>query len=229
MRRIYNLLASFNLGLWLTAAVMLLLAAGSFSDGASEAGSINDLPLLQWLREAPLSSSWWLWGAVGVLALLALNTLLCSIESLRMKLGRGNLLAALAPQMMHLGFLLIILAHLFSASGGMKRVLEVREGSALALPGGDAVRFERITAVAGMRGMLTSLGAELRFADGSAASIAPNRPAFRGGFGIYIKDAVAFPFPAALVEVHREPGARWALAGALLFLAGNLVLLARRR
>jgi hypothetical protein len=33
------------------------------------------------------------------------------------------------------------------------------------------------------------------------------------------------PFPAALIEVSREPGAIWALVGGLFFLAGMITLL----
>jgi hypothetical protein len=38
-----------------------------------------------------------------------------------------------------------------------------------------------------------------------------------------------YPTRAALVEIHREPGAGIALAGALLFTIGNIVLLSVRR
>ncbi|MBC7961702.1 MAG: hypothetical protein H7Y05_02015, partial [Steroidobacteraceae bacterium] len=58
--------------------------------------------------------------------------------------------------------------------------------------------------------------------------IAPNQPWFSGGYGVYIKQAEEYPLRRALLEVHREPGAGMALAGALLFSVGNIVLLAVR-
>jgi len=33
------------------------------------------------------------------------------------------------------------------------------------------------------------------------------------------------PFPVAMIEVSREPGAPWALAGGILFIAGMVTLL----
>jgi hypothetical protein len=58
--------------------------------------------------------------------------------------------------------------------------------------------------------------------------ISPNHPWFAKGFGVYIKQAEAFPFKRALLEVHHEPGAAMALAGSLLFLVGNVLLVVIR-
>lgn len=55
--------------------------------------------------------------------------------------------------------------------------------------------------------------------------IRPNSPSFQDGFGIYIKTVQSEPFPAALIEVSREPGAFWALVGGVLFLTGMITLL----
>jgi len=117
--------------------VCLFLAVGSFSGGGAEGGSINDLPLFRWLRETPFVLSWWLWVAIALLALLALNTVLCSIESVRMKYRRTGFLILIAPQVMHAGFLLIVLAHLFSAWGGYKQVMPVQEGGVITCPDGS--------------------------------------------------------------------------------------------
>jgi len=44
-----------------------------------------------------------------------------------------------------------------------------------------------------------------------------------------LKEVGLFPNRAALIEIHREPGAGLALAGALLFTVGNVLLLAVRQ
>jgi hypothetical protein len=41
---------------------------------------------------------------------------------------------------------------------------------------------------------------------------------------VYIKQAEVYPFKRALLEIHREPGAGMALAGALVFTVGNALL-----
>jgi len=228
---IYRYLASLNLGLWLMGGVLLLMAVGSFASGGEGGSSINDLPLFIWLRETPLATSWWLWATIGLLAALAVNTVFCSIESLRNKWERGNFLVRIAPQVMHLGFLLIMVAHLFSAWGGFKQVMEVGEGSTIGFPDGGVVQVGRIDSTIGPMGMPKDFSAQVRTVAGGTESgtMRPNRPFFYRGFGIYLKEVGFVPEPVALVEIHREPGAGWALAGALLFTAGNIVLLAVRR
>src|SRR5512138_1621356 len=134
LRNLYNRLASLTLGIWLLGGVMLFLAIGSFLQG--EGSTINEVPLLLWLREVPLAESWWLWVSLLLLAPLALNTVLCSIDSLSVKWQRGSFLTRIAPQAMHLGFLFIMVAHLQSASGSFKQAEQVGEGAAITFPDG---------------------------------------------------------------------------------------------
>ena len=229
LRTFYERLASLNLGLWLTGGVILFLGIGSFAGGGEGAGSINNMALFAWLAESPVSLSWWLWTTVALLALLALNTVLCSVESLRSKAGSSRFLAIIAPQVMHAGFLLIVLAHLFSAWGGARHLLPVREGESVSFSGGGAVQIVNLRLETGPMGMPTAYSAEVRDPAGAMSTISPNHPAFHRGYGIYLKQVELYPYRAALIEVHREPGAGLALAGALFFTVGNIVLLAVRR
>lgn len=230
LKVLYNRLASLNFGLWLLGGVMFFLAAGSFLQG--EGSGINEIPLLLWLREVPPGESWWLWAALVVLALLALNTVLCSIDSLSAKWQRGSFLVRIAPQLMHLGFLCIMIAHLQSATGSFKQGLQVESGSAITFPDGSRVVFTDFAATYGKRGMPTDYSATLGYSvNGTPGSaiIRPNHPFFYQGHGIYIKDIAPPPLKAALVEVHKEPGAGMALTGGIIFTIANLILLARRR
>ena len=231
MGKVYRYLVSLDLGLWLMVGVLLFMALGSFLSGGENGSSINDLPLFLWLREVPLAASWWLWGTIGLLALLAVNTVLCSMESLGKKWERGSSLVRIAPQVMHLGFLLIMVAHLVSARGSFKQAMEVGEGSTIGFPNGGVVQVGRIDSTIGPMGMPTAFSAQVRTlgGDGAFGSMSPNHPFFYRGFGIYLKEVGFMPAPVALVEIHREPGAGWALAGALLFTAGNVALLTVRR
>ncbi len=232
IRKIYDRLASLTLGLWLMGGVIVLLAAGSFTGGGAEGSSINDLPLFAWLGSAPLTQSWWLWGTIALLALLVLNTVLCSIESLRLKYQRGTLLRLIAPQVMHLGFLLIVLAHLASAYGSFKGSGGVMEGETIHLPGGGRVQVTNLQVEPGPMGMPSDYSATVTMGGEDSertATVRPNHPAFYRGYGIYLKEVELFPVRGAFIEVHREPGAGLALAGALLFTVGNVVLLAVRR
>lgn len=229
IRKLYETLGSLNLGLWLMAIVTLLMAIGSFTTGPEESARLNSMPLFVWLVETAPATGWWLWLTVAVLAVLALNTVFCSIESLRQKAGRPGLILRLAPQVMHAGFLLIVLAHLLSSVGGLKEGLQVGEGSVITFPDGGRVRIEQLAAEVGMRGYVTEFSASVAAPDGRRWVIRPNEPFFYEGFGIYLKQVEPFPRPLGIVEIHREPGAGLALAGALLFTAGNVVVVSRRR
>ena len=210
------------------AGVTLLMGIGSFATGPEEIARLNSMPLFAWLTETPPATAWWLWLTIAILAVLALNTVLCSIESLRQKTGRTGLLLRLAPQVMHAGFLFIVLAHLISSLGGYKEAMQVGEGSTISFPEGR-VLFERLDAEVGMRGYVTDFSATVAATDGRRAVIRPNEPFFFQGAGIYLKQIEPFPRPVGLVEIHREPGAGLALAGALLFTVGNVVVVARRK
>ncbi|MBT1073736.1 cytochrome c biogenesis protein ResB [Geobacter grbiciae] len=230
IKRIYEFLASLSLGLWLMGGVMALLAAGSF--GGEDAASLNEMPLFAWLGTAPFSASWWLWGTLFLLVLMAVNTLLCSVEAIRKRYGKSGFVALLAPQLMHAGFLLIVLAHLLSAKGGEKQAMQLFEGSNLRFPGGSFVMVDAIEVETDPRGMPLDYRARMRVVEqgrSTPVTVRPNDPLFHDGVGIYLKQAAPFPYPTAYVEIHREPGAGWALAGALLFTAGNVMLLAVRR
>lgn len=222
LKTLYSRLTSLNLGLWLLTGVMLALAAGSFSRGSSESGGLNDMPLFVWLQHAPISFSWWLWICLALIAVLCLNTLCCSIEALRRK-GRS-----IAPHLMHLGFLLIVVAHFSSAYGGMKQVLQLGEGGGVAFPDGEMVRVEAIAMDIGPMGMPSGYRAALKLENGRVQTIEPNSPLFHRGYGIYLKNVDYAPAPVALLEIHKEPGAPWALIGAIFFTIGNVMLLARR-
>ncbi len=230
LKSIYDKIASLRFALWLLGGVMLFLAAGSFLQG--EGSAINEVALLTWLRKVPAAESWWLWAALVLLAMLALNTVLCSCDSLRVKWQRGSFLIRIAPQVMHLGFLLIVLAHLQSAYGGFKQAIQVTEGFTITFPDRSGVQIVGLDAQYGKMGMPTGMSATLRYPVAGTmqtATISPNHPLFYQGHGIYLKDVALDPERAALVEIHKEPGAAVALAGALFFTAANLVLLAKRR
>jgi len=229
--KLWRFLMSIEFCVALLALVCIVMAAGSFRLSGEYAAAINAVPLLVWLREVPPAVSWWLWLTLVLLALLVLNTMLCSSETVLSRWGRGGWSQLLAPQLVHAGFLLIVLAHLLSAAASEVLQVEVQEGIVVNLPNGTPFGVAGITVNLSPNGMPTGFSSEL-VTDLRNPSvrvvISPNHPWFSGGYGVYIKQAEEFPFRRALLELHREPGAGMALAGALLFSAGNLMLLVLR-
>lgn len=228
MRRIWQLMTSLETGLALLLALCIAMAAGSFLLAGEAAASINAMPLFAWLLEVPASWSWWLWLSLAVLALLAVNTLLCSLETVQARWRRAGLLPLAAPQLIHAGFLMILLAHGISAVGASHTQHEVFEGSVARFPGGQQFGVAAISVAHAPSGMPTGFSGELvpnLSNPAERVTVSPNRPWFSYGHGVYIKQAAEFPYRRALLEIHREPGAGMALAGSLLFAAGCAVLL----
>ncbi len=232
--KLWRLLISIELSLGLLALVCVFMAAGSATLSGVYAAAINSMPLFAWLRETEISVSWWLWVTLALLALLALNTVFCSSETLWSRWGKSGMTLLLAPQLIHAGFLLIVCAHLLSATGSSHQAVEVGEMTLATLPDGTRFGIASIAVSTSPQGIPVGFSSELAPDPNRPAEriiISPNHPWFVNGFGVYIKQAEAYPFKRALIEIHREPGAAMALAGALLFTVGNvlLVLIRSRR
>lgn len=222
---------SLRTGLWLLLALLCSLLYGSFiMPYKDEFQTLQVMPLFQWMKENPLGVVWWLWASVGLLSLLTANTIFCSIDSIVKKRGAKNLLLVLSPQMIHLGFLFVLLAHLLSSYGSSRETGFVADGTVVQLADGISVVFAEIKAEADSSGYISDWSAGIGYLrDGrrfKSDVIRPNSPSFEGGFGIYIKTVKFQPYPVALVEVSRDPGAIWALIGGILFVVGMTTLLA---
>lgn len=227
LQKIWRFSISIELCLGLLALLCIAMAAGSFILKGDYAAAINGMPLLVWLLNVPVGISWWLWLTIVLLTLLALNTALCSSETLWSRWGRAGWISLLAPQLIHAGFLLVVLAHLVSSYGGFMQQVEIGEGMLAQLPSGRQFGVAAIGAVMSPAGMPVGYTSELVTDLRNPAqrtTISPNHPWFADGYGVYIMHAEAYPYKRALLEIHREPGAGMALAGALIFTAGNVLL-----
>jgi hypothetical protein len=229
--KIWRVMMSLELCLLLLALLCAIMAAGSFLLTGQYAAAINGMPLMAWMRAVPVGASWWLWLTLVLIGGIAINTLLCSAETILSRWKKGALTALLAAQLMHAGFLLILLAHLTSALWSSVDQLEVHEGSLATLPNGAQFGIAALSISVSPKGMPIGFSSELVTNLNNPTErtiISPNHPWFSGGYGVYIKQAEMYPFKRALFEIHREPGAGLALAGSLLFVAGNVLLLTIR-
>ncbi len=228
-KNILDTALSLRTASWLLSGQVALFLAGAFQMPAmKEYSSMNSMPLFQWMLEAPPTVTWWLWASVVVMGLLALNTVICSVDALiRKRQGRHWLLVA-SPQIIHMGFMLMLLAHLLSASGGFKARVIAGQGQGFTLPEGQGMRIVKVLMELSPRGMPIDYWVDAGFYDSQGAlvkehRIAPNKPAFFSGMGFYVKEVRG---NAALIEVTRDPGTVPALAGGALFSFGTVALVA---
>ncbi len=228
--KILKFFMSLRTAIWLIMALLCLLFYGAVVMPVyEEFQSLHAVPLFQWMTENSPGLTWWLWAAIGVISLLTANTLLCSIESVFKKKSARQWLLVISPQVVHIGFLFMLLAHLISGYSGFRGIAVVYENSGLRLPNGNEVLFKKIDADMDPRGYMRDWSADIEYyKDGRffrADRIRPNNPSLQDDLGVYIKNVQFQPYPAAMIEVSREPGAAWALIGSILFMAGMIILL----
>lgn len=228
-----GILRSLRLAVWLLAGTLLFLFAGSMILPArpDAYAGMNDALLFDWLRGVASNPlHFWFWAVLLLLALLTVNTVVCSLDSLWKKRSGADFWLRISPQLMHLGFLLILLAHLLSASSGFRVSGTLARGSAGVLPDGKRLHVSRITMDSYPGGMPRAWWADVELRYGSQPAVrgtlGPNRPLFVDGVGVYLKSVrYGRQGPVAVLHASRDPGALWALAGACLFTAGNFILL----
>ncbi len=230
LRAILDFFISLRTTIWLSFGLVFFLFAGGFIMPArQEFQSLHTTPLFAWLGENDAGVTWWLYGALAVLSLLAANTLVCSIESLIRKSSGRTWLLTISPQVIHVGFLFVLLAHLLSSYDSFQGMAMVREGEQLPLPNGITMVVDRIHTGIDPRGYINDWSVDVRCLRGDqaayAGTIRPNEPVLYGGFGLYIKTVKFEPHAMALIQVSRDPGALYALIGGILFLAGMTTLL----
>lgn len=234
IKYITGLLFSLRTTIWcLWALIVMLLAGALIMPSKEEFQALHSIPLFVWLKEQPSDITWWLWCSIAVASLLTINTLFCSIESIIKKRKTAQWLLLISPQIIHIGFLFMLFAHLLSSMGGYKDMVVVREGTLLAMrDGSTSLMIRAIDIRVGPNGFITDWAVDVEyFINGTPLHkdrIMPNSPSIKGDLNINVKDLQAFPDKAVLLQVSSEPGAVWALIGGAFFMLGIVTLVVLR-
>jgi len=188
--------------------------------------SINNTPLFKWLSETPLHISWWLWASVVVIVLLVVNTIVCTADAIIKITTKTGLLLRISAQIIHISFCFLMLGHLLSSIGSYHAFFVIPKGGILKVNEYTNIHFKELQYKT-LSGYITDIQAILLLNEGNKVqekAIAPNRPLFLEGLGLYLKDFTLFPEEKILIELSHEPGAPWALLGAILFTGGTVSL-----
>lgn len=193
---------------------------------------MNEDLLLRWAAGPALArpwQTWWFFASLAALAVLTVNTLMCGIQAIPGRWSRTDFLLRISPQIVHIGFLFILLAHLLSASSGYKLSGAMPEGAFARLPEGRGLLLRKISVKTDTAGYLQDWAAAVSLYENDAlvksGSLGPNQPLFYKGTGIYLKNVGYENGPGAFILVAKDPGAVWALVGGVLFMLGTMVLL----
>jgi hypothetical protein len=231
LKHIIKIFFSLRTTLWFLALLLLLLFAGAFiMPGKQEFQTLHSVPLFDWLQKQPLKITWWLWGLIVILVVLSLNTIFCSIDSIIKKKRVTQWLLLISPQIIHIGFLFMLLAHLLSAIGASQELTVAREGSFVRISDDHTIlKVKDINIHLDYYGYITDWEVSVEYlSDGKTFHkdiIKPNSPSVQMGFNINVKDLRPFPAEAVLLQINKEPGAVCALIGGILFMAGITTLI----
>ena len=250
LRTLWRRLGSIHL----TVALCLVLTLDLFwgylclKDHSMIFAPMNDMGLAAWVTtygRHNLVYTAWFFILLALLAVLCLNTFVCTTDRVTVLLGRrahlgGNrLLLKLAPHLMHYALILILVGYLGSYL--FARVLDMRTlvpGVPMVLPGTTArvtftafdpvyYRGERLPAfknrVLQPRARLTVTNA----AQTDQRILSVNRPVWVKGYGIFLKNfspktgtGGMVRRPRVDVSIRKDPGVRLYLVGIALFTVG---------
>jgi len=225
----FGLLTSVKTQIGLFALALVFFLAGSLiiPGRMEEFSGINDALLLGWLSEARPSASWWIYGLITILGVIALSTVACILDVLRGKV----FYKALPALIIHMGALFVLLGHLITASMSGRLEYTLGPGDSVYLSDADFGVDEIIVRPdAAIETYREVRGQWLK--DGAAVKplvIKPGTPASYRGTWLFIKSADASPSPRVVLRVQSDPGAPFALIGAGIFALGCILLLFQGR
>lgn len=229
-----NFFLSLKTAVWTLSALICLFFIGSYMMPMHREifAPMNDDLLFNWVKHNvpdALWYTWWFFAAVAALALLTINTIVCSVQAVKGQWTRSDFFLRISPQVIHIGFLLILIAHLVGAFGGYRISGGMPEGAYAPLPEDKALRLEHIYVQADAQGTMQYWTAEASLYENNqvvkSGTLGPNTPLFYDGVGIYLKSLNFDRGPAATLLIVKDPGAPWALMGGILFMLGSLTLL----
>jgi len=117
-----NFFLSLKTTVWTLLGLVVLFFIGSYLMPVHRNifQPMNDLLLFQWVAgvaaENPFQT-WWFFLSLAALVLLAINTIVCSIQAIKIRWSRADFLRRISPQVVHAGFLFILFAHLLAPRG----------------------------------------------------------------------------------------------------------------
>ena len=233
LKFILNFFLSLRTALWSLGFLLLFLFAGALiMPGRPEFELLHSIPFFEWIQKQHVGITWWLWGVICVLSILAINTLFCSIESIIKKRNVTQWLLLISPQIIHIGFLFMLLAHLLSGAGSSQGLARAIEGSMLTFSDNTVMKVREIRIDMDKQGHITDWRVDVEYLSGGKPfkqdTIRPNNPSLLTGFNVNVKDLSPYPQKTILIQVNKEPGALWALIGGILFMIGTITLLMLR-
>ena len=147
LQRIWNICCSLKIAIIITSITTLIAISGSLvmHFNPSSFGDLDAMSLIEWHNRYAAQSpgmSLWVYATGGLLALLALNTLCCFIDWLLRFTSRWR---KTGEYLIHLGFVLIIIAYLwgsFSGTRSQENLFQIGQTKPIAALKGHYLRLD---------------------------------------------------------------------------------------
>lgn len=190
LTRIWNLLCSLKLAIYLASIATLLLMGGSLFVPFNHQifGNMDQVPFGQWLSDTAsvhLSMTWWFWLAALFMLLFGINTLCCFLDWLANLRSRWR---KFGEYMLHLGVVLVLIAYIWGSVGGWRNsALQVMVGEQIPLVDWPehSLRLDNFQPIFGGKGPPLDMISEVTILNGdkelTKAKVQINTPLLLGG------------------------------------------------
>ncbi|MFC1769639.1 hypothetical protein ACFLZI_01125 [Nitrospirota bacterium] len=221
-----RLLTSIKTSLWLFFVGLLFFFAGVLVIPKTMQlySGIVDVLLFPWLLEQGFSITWWIWGMILTMGLIAFNTAVCSVDTIIKKKGKVEIIRLLAPQVVHLGVLVMLLGHMLTSVTGIRGEAVLREGDVFQIKHETGFMVERILVEPSSDAGVTWEVRGVWLNEDTPSVIKPSIPIYRDGVWLFIKSADTDPLQTILMA-RGDAGVFFMWGGSLVFLLGSLMFL----
>ena len=207
--------------LWVTGLSIGVFLAGSLYIPGNLAvfSGINDSPLLKWLslNNDHLIKLYWIYILAGLMLLLSIITLICSLDAIIKRTTWKGLIKVLSPQVLHIAIILVLLGHGVSTLSGYKQDVPMKMNETIEMKGFDLkvnnMEFFKNPGENSTRWRVyLEINNDLRV-------IELGKPAFYNGVGFFAKSAQQKKMKAIIGLIY-DPGVLWEIIGAVAFIIG---------
>lgn len=190
LQRIWNLLCSLKLAIYLASIATLLLMGGSLLVPFNNRifGHMDQVPFGEWLSSTAqhhLAMTWWFWLAALFMVLFGINTLCCFLDWLLQIRSRWR---KSGEYLLHLGVVLVLIAYIWGSIAGWRNSgLQVMVGESVPLSDwpGHSLRLDDFQPVFGDQGPPLDMISEVTILAGKdeliKSQVRINSPLLSGG------------------------------------------------
>lgn len=207
--------------LWVSGLGMAIFLIGSFYIPQNLAifSGINDSPLINWLslNKNVLDKLFWIYVLIGIILLLWISTLICSLDAIIKRTTRKSLIRVLSPQVLHLGIILVILGHGVSAITGYKHDVPMNSVDSYEAKGFN-MKINDMDFFKNPGENSTRWRVHLEI-DDNIHTLEVGRPAFYNNVGFFAKSAQQKK-KTVIIGLIYDPGVIWEIIGAFVFVIG---------